>query len=295
MNTLALPDYRVPAWFFIIALLLRPLRFFCPPGIVLPRRARGCMAPLPVVAASAGADSIKIILGKYMSGMKRTILAGAWMMLVAGVAQAAPINYTFTGVSVGEFSGAGAPVFGSTIYSGSTQVSGSFAYDSEVAAVGAVPVPGYNNAPFAAYQGAFSNINMNLAGASVTADSGAGLVGDNVSPTGTSLVLDVLLGFSSSADPLANLSPLQVGNWNLTSFSFVLFNAPGTYWGSDLPAELGALSHLMEFFFEDTQGQVQKVRYALSGVEQVVSVPEPSTLVLLALGLSGLLLRRRQG
>lgn len=227
-----------------------------------------------------------------MQFVKRTFLVGALLTLGVSTAQAVPTNYSFSGFSVGEFSGSGAQVIGSTIYDAVTQVNGTFTYDPDMALAGYLPVPGYNNAPFAAYSGAFSDMTMSLAGSTVSADKGLGLVGDNVTPTGTALSLDVLLGYSAPNVTGANFSGVTVGDWTLTSFSFVFFNSPNTFAGSGLPGTVDASSNLMEFFFNNAAGQTQKVRYVLDSVEQVVDVAEPTSGLLLGLGFAGLLLNR---
>lgn len=223
--------------------------------------------------------------------MGRFLLASC-VMLAAGAVQAVPVNYTFSGFSVGEYSGAGAPVAGNTIYAGPTQVSGSFVYDDAIAQSGLVPVAGYNNALFTAYRGAFSDLDITVAGSAVTADIGTGLVGNNVTTTAGALTVDAVLGAAGLQDPASSFSGFGVGNWQLVGLSFVFLNSPASFIDSDLPAVLGTGSNLMEFFFANSLGQSQKVRYAINSMQQVVSVPEPSTALLLGLGIAGLWLRR---
>ena len=227
-----------------------------------------------------------------MRSVQKSVLFGA-LMSVAAVAQAVPVNYSFSGNSVGEFTGSGAAVFGNTIFTGATQVSGTFTYDSDTASLGYVPVAGYGAAPFANHAGAFSAMDMTVAGNAVSADVGLGLLGDNVAPGGVGAPLDVLLGYSAASLPTVNFAGFSTGGWQLTSFSFVFFNAANTFPGGALPDAPAGFMNLMEFFFANTQGQVQKVRYSLSNVQEVVAVPEPSTFMLLAMGLAGMLLRRR--
>lgn len=229
-----------------------------------------------------------------MRTRKQGLIVAAMMALAAQGVQAAPINYVFSGHSTGEYTGTGAAVSVGTIYSGTTALSGSFTYDNEAAAVGSVPVAGYNNAPFTAYQNAFSGIDMTVGGSSVTADSGYGLVGDNVSPTGVPATLDVLLGYSAGSNPLVNLSDLTVGDWSLTGFSFVFFNGYNSFVGDELPDSPAGFSNLMEFMFSNASGQEQKVRYQLDSIAvATVPVPEPASILLMALGVAGFWVSKR--
>lgn len=227
-----------------------------------------------------------------MHSVQKSVLFGA-LMSVAAAVQAVPVTYSFEGNSAGEYTGAGAAVIGSTIFSGVTQVSGTFTYDSDFASIGYVPVAGYGGALFANHAGAFSDMDMTVAGNAVTANIGLGLLGDNVAPGGVGAPLDVLLGYSAADLPTVDFSGFSTGGWQLTSFSFVFFNTASTFVGGALPDAPGGFMNLMEFFFASADGQVQKVRYSLTNVQEVVAVPEPSTFMLLAMGLAGMLLRRR--
>lgn len=215
-------------------------------------------------------------------------------MLAIPAVQAVPVNYVFSGSSVGEFNGAGMPV-PSTIFTAPTTVSGSFTYDSDAPLLGVAPVPGYNNALFTTYSGGFSDFSLTVAGQTATADLGIGMVGNNVAITGTFTPIDVLLGYADSSYPETGFSGFQVGNWILSSLAFVFFNNATAFADSSQPDTLAANTIALETFYTSTFGQVQKVRYFLSSVtEAPVDVPEPPVMLLSLLGAAGLWLRRRQ-
>ncbi|MCP5018280.1 MAG: PEP-CTERM sorting domain-containing protein [Ketobacter sp.] len=225
---------------------------------------------------------------------KQGLVVAAALALAAQAVQAVPVNYVFSGHSIGEYTDNNTWISAGTIFSGSTALSGSFTYENEATEVGSVPVPGYNNASFTAYQDAFSDIDMVVGGSSVTADSGYGLVGNNVSPTGVPALLDVLLGYSSGSNPATNLSSLTIGDWSLTGFSFVFVNGYNSFVEDDLPLGAPGSSNLMEFMFSNSDGIGRKIRYQLDSIEAAsVPVPEPASVFLTALGIAGIWVRKR--
>ncbi|HVK98661.1 MAG TPA: PEP-CTERM sorting domain-containing protein [Dongiaceae bacterium] len=228
-----------------------------------------------------------------MRNAMQNLLGATCLMLAVQAAQAVPVNYVFNGTSVGEFNAANGPV-ATTIYSGTTSISGGFTYDDAAPVLGLSPVQGYNGALFTTYNGGFSDFSLTVAGQTATVDQGVGLVGNNVAITGTVTPIDVLLGYADSAYPTAGFSGFQVGNWILSSLAFVFFNNSSAYADASLPDTLTANSTALEMFYTNTTGQVQKVRYFLNAVTEVpVDVPEPPVFLLTALGMAGLWLRRR--
>ena len=229
-----------------------------------------------------------------MQPLIKRLLGASCLLLATGLAEAAPIHYQFSGTEIGEYTGTGAPVSVNPIYASPSLINGDFYYDSAAPEVGVVPVAGYGGALFTTYSGAFTDFDLSVNGQSASADLGAGLVGDNVVPTGVGVPLDVLLGYSAN-DPSTGFSGFQVGDWNLSSFAFVFFNNSATFNQDDLPADVisNLNTNLLELFFTNDSGDVQKVRYNLS-IAEAVDVPEPASALLFGLGIAGLLIQRRK-
>jgi len=224
-----------------------------------------------------------------MRNLFKSLVGAGCLLLAVQSVEATPISYQFSGTKVGEYSTANGPVF-SNIFGSISNVSGGFSYDANAPMVGYSPVSGYGpGVQFTTYSGAFLDFDLEVDAYSATSDKGVGLVGNDAHIGGGPFVQDVLIGYTAP-DPQSGFSSFQVGDWNLSGIALVFFYPPVTFDQDKLLASLSGGNSLMELFFTSTSGQIQKVRYSLN-VEQTVSVPEPSTLVLLSVGIFGLLLR----
>lgn len=229
------------------------------------------------VAASGAAGATQRIVSSLL-------LVAAWLSAPAHVAHATPVIYSFT-TGDQPFQPSGTPIFGI-----GTSVSGTFTYDTTVAASGTDP----NGSTI--YAGSITNLVGSVGGNGFSDPSGQTKVGNEVIVSGFSMPVDLLV---LSAEPVVagtttpeDLKGFTAGGLDLVNvrlfWNETLLGAPDFLTSQDLPSALPTFEGRLSLDFIDPTNPSGPATFVFfDGLfVQAASVPEPTSALLVGGGLA---------
>ncbi|MCI0733368.1 MAG: PEP-CTERM sorting domain-containing protein [Methylococcaceae bacterium] len=201
------------------------------------------------------------------------VIAGLLLIVPSKSIFAVPITINFTGTVNSVSSSLGGT------FSGGQTLTGSYTFDSSIGARAG------STSSFAVFD-ALQSLSFSIGGYSASSLSSSEIQVDN----------DPGLPFNDRYAVVSRasqgLSGAMVGGFALDAFAFRLDDSTNSVFSDALvlPTSLSLSSFdstAFFLFFVDTSGALQLVDGAITGLSTVSQVPEPSTLVLLLLGLVG--------